>query len=300
MPIRLLVLWVWLAIVGGSTMAQSRAEPIPLLRTGFSLRLPPPDLVTFHGIVSYDSAGAPPSQFLYPAPSIAGLLVAIATHGAIVESSKTAEKEKLRQSADKVLEPYRAVLQTFSNTELITRGIEGLRTIGEMKILDAGDEGNIGWVMSSSPVFWLSQDESTLVLENTIQIASPSAIPTSLPPYETIVKVVSRSRSDTHVSQAWMAENGKQLKQESVDLFTHSIMLVVADATRLPERSDGAQKTFRYNEGKTLKIERAHLVHELCDRAIVRTLRGWLLSIPQRGAIGENESQCDALGRTSR
>ncbi len=234
---------------------------------------------------------------LYPAFGIAGLLAAVATHGALVEAAKSAEKNKLREAADKVLDPYRDVLKNFSNQELMTRGMRGLGGGNEKMAPEIATAGT-GWTVNSSPIFWLSQDQSALILENTIEIFSTSA-PGQIQ-YVNTVKVVSSARLETDLVQVWTAEDGKKLKQESVDMFAHSLKIVLEEVGKPPGASNEAQKTFRYSEGKSQKIERAQWVADLCERAVVRTLRGWLLSIPQRAAPAEQAAvQCNALGQSA-
>jgi hypothetical protein len=43
---------------------------------------------------------------------------------------------------------------------------------------------------------------------------------------------------------------------------------------------EGVFRTVRYQEGGAEKIERAQVLEQQCGRTVLRTLRGWLLSVP--------------------
>ncbi|MFL6661020.1 MAG: hypothetical protein ACJ8G7_02505, partial [Rhizobacter sp.] len=65
-----------------------------------------------------------------------------------------------------------------------------------------------------------------------------------------------------------------------------------------PAAAAAPHRTFRYAEGAAPKIERAQLIERACTRAVVRTLRGWLLSIPQsRPADDSAEEACKSAER---
>jgi hypothetical protein len=53
--------------------------------------------------------------------------------------------------------------------------------------------------------------------------------------------------------------------------------------------AESPHRTFRYPEGGVEKMERAQLVEAHCGRALLRTLRGWLMSVPVKV---EGESAC--------
>jgi hypothetical protein len=231
---------------------------------------------------------------LYPGMfGVVGFLAAVATHGVIVEASKNSEKAKLQEAADKVLEPYKDVLGGFSNRELMQRGIAKLSMAGPKRLIEPADAGE-GWVVESAPVFTMTQDQSALVLENAISIY-PANAPGSIR-YQNIVKVV--SSASTVPQPPWGADQGKLLKEESAALFAHSINVMLHELAKAPSAEAQVHKTFRYAEGSTQKIERAQLVGELCDRAVIKTLRGWLMSIPVRRDSDETPTeQCKNADR---
>jgi len=211
-------------------------------------------------------------------PRILGLVAAVATHGAIVETSKNKEKTRLQEEADRVLDPYKEVLAAFSYRELMERGLPLLNIASAPALIAATDVGD-GWIVESFPVFVMTQDRSALVLENALSIYAAKT-PTVVR-YRNIVKVVSNAQEGEDLPALWGAAEGKLLKEESALLFAHSLRLLLQAAGIAPS-GVSAERTFRYSEGKEQRMERAQLVRESCGRAVIKTLRGWLMSVPLR------------------
>ena len=105
------------------------------------LRLPEDDKVAFAGAVSLDQAGLGTGQILYPVPGLVGLFAAIATHGAIVETSKNHQKNQLQQNANLVMNPFESALSQFRFGELVRQALTMVR-LGGNGTLIAGAAGN--------------------------------------------------------------------------------------------------------------------------------------------------------------
>lgn len=259
-------------------VSNAESAPLPIAKeTNWSLRLPKEDKVAYKGLVNFDAAGTGSAAMLYPAPNALGFLAAVFTHGAIVESQKKTQKDKLQDEANKVLSPYEPVLKDYSHKELMQRGLAKTTAGGGKKLLAFSDNPGADWLIESIPIFSMTQDQRAIVLENAISLYPPNA---TAPAYQNAVRVVSQTRDGADLIKFWSANGGEKLKEESASLFAHSLDIVLAEASA-PSK-DGAQKTFRYLEGNTEKMERAQLISEHCDRAVIKTLRGWLMSIPVR------------------
>lgn len=241
------------------------------------LRLPKEDNVAYKGDVNFDRAGANNLQMMYPAPSAIGFLAAVFTHGAIVDQQKKSEKDKLQEEANKVLTPYASILKDYTNKELMQRTLDRLAG-GEKRLLESDAASATEWVVASVPIFTMTQDQSAIIVENAIAIYPPNA---TVAVYQNAVKVVSQAKDDKDLTGFWSANGGAKLKEESAALLAHSIEIALNEAAT-PLDADSPQKTFRYQEGNAEKIERAQLVSAFCQRAVIRTLRGWLMSVPIR------------------
>jgi len=145
-------------------------------------------------------------------------------------------------------------------------------------------------VIVSAPVFYMTQDRSALILDNTVSVFN--AANGDKPVYENTVRVVSRASEAADLVAYWQDEAGKALRGESATLFRMSVDIVRQHA--LVQAPDAvAARTFRYREGKKEAMERAQPISEHCDRALVKNLRGWLMSIPLKRQAG-SEPECAA------
>ena len=294
------------AILCAGNLACAAAEPAGAVslpgpaQASFFLRLPKTDQVVFQGMVSRDDAGGPGTPMLYPMPGLAGLVAAIATHGAIVGISRNSEKSKLQQVADKVLDPYRDAIDGFSNRELMQRGMARLTPGGDYRLIEASDAAGAGWVVESEPEFTMTQDQRALVLHNTVTVRAADA--SASVRFRNVVKVVSDPLAENAEPEtAWRARQGEPLRQESVELFAHSLRIVLKELAATAGDGPKTDKSFLYSEGGARKLERGQLLETLCHRAVVRTLRGWLMSIParERSAVADGEAplSCDYADR---
>ena len=277
----------WLAGLCFCMAAQAGTEApvaatLPLAQVGFSLRQPKAEQVLFQGVISHAADGGHSSPMLYQMPAgagIVGLFAAILAHGAVSESARSIAMSKEQQAANLVLTPYQAVLASFSNRELMQRALDQLSDTPQKTLLPAGDDGATGWIIESAPVFSMTQDQSAIVLDNALVIRQQGH---SDPLLQTVVRVVSNAHPGENTKDSWLAEEGRPLKDECVQMYAHSLHLVLQSlAPPSADQGEPQQKTFRYVEGGTHKSERAQLVALGCHRAIVRTLRGALMSIPQ-------------------
>jgi hypothetical protein len=260
---------------------------------GWSLRLPSADPIAYRGVVNFDGAGSAQGAMLYPAPSAAGLLVAVLTHGLIVESQKNAQKNALQEAADKVLAPYLSVLDGFTHSELMRKALERRGEGPVPQLIGPSEPKPAGWVVESSPSYAMTQDQRALVLDNSISVHRPGDGATA--GYTTTVRVVSQPRAEQDLQLFWTDRNGSALKEESTSLLAHSLELALRDAQGDRPASPAEFKTVRYQEGEAEKMERAQVLAQHCHRQVIRTLRGWLLSVPSRPAAVEPASCEPAL-----
>lgn len=268
---------------------QAQQDSARLMAKGanWSLRLPRDDKVVYKGVVSFDGVGTGDISRLYPAPNAIGFLAAVITHGAITESAKNSQKNRLQETADKVLAPYRPVLSNYTHRELMQRGLEKTVSGGAKKLVEFSEKPGADWWVESTPIFLMTQDQSAIILDNLISIYAPATPET--PVYQNVVRVVSRPQDAADAAGLWIANEGAKLKDESANLLAVSLDTALNEAVRGPVQDNNPQKTFRYLEGKTEKMERATLVSEACERALIKTLRGTLMSIPVR----RDAERCD-------
>ena len=255
---------------------------LPLEGMGFTLRPLTEGAVSFHGVNDSSAGAGAASSMLYQIPAgagIAGLFVAMLAHGGTSEAVRQHEISRAAKAADAVLLPYQGVTQNLQQRELMRDALAQLSSSGPRRLLENGEAVPAGWVIESVPVYSLTQDQRALVLDNAVIVRDSSA---KDPVYQTIVHVVSDARPDAEPQQAWLAEEGQALKTISVQLYAHSLHIVLRTLAEPPKPTiSGRARTFRYFEGGKRKFERAKLLSLACARAVVQTLRGELMSIPQ-------------------
>lgn len=282
-----------LAFAGENPAGKSSSEVAATLAAhpAWALRLPEDGMVPFRGNANFDGAGGGATPMLYPAPNAVGLLAAVFTHGILVDSSKRREKEKLQEDADKVLDPYRPVLKNFGYRELQQGALEKAVALGAHATgVETEGHGADVWI-ESAPVFTIARDQRAIVLDNQVIIHTQSGN------YQNTVRIVSPPRKEPNPEGAWTAAEGTALKDECERLLAASLMIAMDDAASAP--ADGQQanfKTVRYQEGGSVKMERAQVLHSQCDRLVIRTLRGELMAVPPHQAdSGDGALKCSEV-----
>jgi len=263
----------------------------------WTVRLPKDANVVYKGEVSFDSAGKGTGSMLYPAVSAVTMLAAVVTHALLVESSKSRQKDNMQEEADKVLIPYQSVLGDYKHQELMQRGLELTSTPGTKRLIQFSEQVGADWVVDSVPVFWITQDQSAIVLDNSISVHPPSAPSTAVSRYT--VRVVSNARGETDLAGYWTAEGGQKLKEQSAGLFAQSLDIALGQSRGATSKSDEVFRTVRYRQGKAEKMERGRLIGAHCDRIVVKTLRGWFMSVPvvrNEADIGADDQCAHAPG----
>lgn len=273
----------------------------------WAVRVPTIEKVVFRGVVNHDAAGLGAGQIMYPAPNAAGLLAAILTHGLLNEGAKKAQKERMQAEADAVLKPYDAVLATFTNEHLISVALPKLKNADRWRST-SGDAAAGQWLVETAPVFSMTGDQRALVLDNVVRVYRPGGRETA--DYGQTIRVVSTpipvpagdaSGDAASVEAVWLGEQGRRLTDESARLFAESLDVALADLASAAARDPAAPaRTYRYALGGAEKMERAQPVEVRCDRTLVRTLRGWLLSIPTQPSAAPANCSAEASAPTPR
>lgn len=269
-----------LLVTATNVHARKAPPPPPPMAAGtpWLLRLPAEQKVPFRGVVNYDEAGIGTGTILYPAVDPLSFLVAIATHGIMNESMKSGQKSKIQEQADKILEPYQPVLDRYTYRELMERGLAGSVAGADGRLAEPNEQAAAEWILDVAPIFSVTQDQRAIILDNVVALYAPGNAKT--PAYANSVRVVSTPKAETDVPVLWTSNDGAILKEESAVLFAQSIDAFLDDVTATKSADAPKYKTVRYPQGGVENIERAQLVAEICGRATLKTLRGWLMSVP--------------------
>jgi len=244
-----------------------------------SLRIPREEKVSLAAIPNDDTVKGEPGSMLYYGPPAAALLGVVA-HG-LIESHRQAKEKKNRNSmVDIVLVPYQPTLSRLTNSELMRLALQGLTTRGEKSLIGFSEPAGPGWLIECSPKFFMTQDARALVLENSIVIHSPAA--SSPATFKNVVAVVGRPRERVgpDSENTWMIQEGGMLKAEIVDLTRESVDLALGELHGEFDGHAADYHTVRFAQGGAEKMERAQILKQTPQRVVLKTLRGWIMSVP--------------------
>lgn len=258
-------------------LAKPAVETMPPA-VNWRLLLPTNGKVNYRGVVGFDQAGANGNAILYPAPNAIGFLAAVITHGVLIESAKNEQKEKLQTEANKVLLPYQSALDHFDTHDLMQRALKKPAIQSRVSLLQQADDTGLSNTLKNVPVFSFTQDQKTIILDNTIDIQSPGAAQTAH--YQKTIRVVSGVNEVEDPLAYWNNNNGEKLKDESAQLVAESINIALSDINTGSSAVPSPYRTIRFREGSAEKIERAQVLNTHCGRLLIRTLRGQLMSVP--------------------
>lgn len=279
LPMGLILTMMMGGIVRAETVAESKTSVSLPEQTsshpGWTLQLPEDDKVIFKGVVNYDASGPNGSGMVYPGSNAGGFLVGLLTHAIILESIKGRQKTAAQEAADKVLVPYTDIVQIYTYRDLMQRAVEKIATLQPIQLIPHAEKNQSEWLIQSVPIFSLTQDQTALVLDNVISISQPG-----MPIYVNTIRVVSAANEAPEVAQYWLANQGEKLRGVSAGMVADTLQIALQGAAGSLNSDNTAYKTVRYFEGKTEKMERALLLREQCNRVLIKTLRGWLMSIP--------------------
>jgi hypothetical protein len=256
---------------------------------GWSLKLPTEEIVAYQGVVSLDGAGMGTGHMMYPAPNIAGFFVAILTHSVLLQGSRSAQKTKIQEAADKVLLPYKPVLSDYKYRDLMQQALAKATTAGNKRLLEPSEKPGADLRIESMPVFSMTQDQTAIVLDNAVAIYGPGAAQDAA--YKNIIRVVSRTESSTDLVNFWSTNEGAAIKAESARLLAESLDIAL-DEIAAEREQERPQQTVRYVEGNAEKMERGQILKDLCNRVVLKNLRGWIMSVPIKPAAGATSVTC--------
>lgn len=233
----------------------------------------------WNGVPAPAGAGSTASM-LYPAPTPLAGLVAVFTHGAMVSGMRAADEKRRQEEADQALLPYREALDAWNARALAEAALPLIAAPGPHALADAGGSP-VRRVVEATPLFSLHADQSRLVLVNRLRVLDSAAAA----PWELTVQVLANRRPD---DQAYPPDDGAgALKAEAARLFAHSVDIALLMHARREGTEQPPMRTHRYVDGAGEGIERGQRVLDGCQRAVIRTLRGVMLSVPVKPAEGE-------------
>lgn len=200
---------------------------------------------------------------MYPAPNAAGLVVAVLTHALLMQASRSTIRATQQANADKVLEPYRLSIQELTGEELLNQALSHVPAASVERLKVAKVE--------IQPVFSMPPDQRFIILDNKLRWGGEGQNAN-----ERVVRVIAPYVDTTEPQVHWTKNSAENLKKEVALMVAHSVEL----SHLVPLADPKTHKTHRYQLGNMEKMERGTLLAQGCERIIIETLRGGLLSVP--------------------
>jgi hypothetical protein len=257
----------------------------------WSLGLPKEEAVAYRGMANMDMSAGRDNLTLYPGANAGIFAAAIITHGLLADSQIDRAKQALQDKADMVLRPYQPMLKDYKHAELMQAALDKTPWSGAKTLASPAQARGTGWVVESQPFFSMTQDQRALVLDNVVSVYPPGEI--AKPLYQSTVRVVSQPRMAPDMQRYWKDDAGAALKAESASLLAHSLALALRETATSVTGDAPAFRTVRYREGEAEKMERAQVLSQACDRQVIRTLRGWLMSVPSPAVADPSAVACE-------
>ncbi|MBQ0943308.1 hypothetical protein KAK07_08155 [Ideonella sp. 4Y16] len=257
-----------------STAAAAAPDPAtparwPVAAGQWTLQLPK-DLqrLEFHGELNVDQGAAGGGAMMYPAPSLAGFLAAVLTHAALVESSKSAQRDKALAEADQTLQPLAPALEALSPTAL---------SAAVAPLLGAAPQP--AWQVEVAPVYVFSRDLRSLSVESHLLLRRAAADEVLA---RTAVRATAAPLAAERVPAGWTDNDGQALRQTAAQLLVQAVTAGLRSLAGDWDQATAPQRTVRYPFGGGERIERVQVLESRCEGAVVRHLRGDLMVIPWR------------------
>jgi hypothetical protein len=232
--------------------------------------------VQFQGMYDYDDiiVGAP--RAVYGSDGYGGLIEGIAS-----QRQNNAAKYDAQAEANKVLLQYQEYLQQFEGGELLLSVLEELDKAYDFKIKQLVGEASVeGWILSSEPVFFMTQNQRELALRHGMYITSTDNPDHIL--HRNMVEILSAKSPNENAMQYWIEDN--MLPIVAGELYAQSVQLFIADALDKYNGLESDEQTFRFTLGGENQFERGFLVEEECGQTTIKTLRGGFKIFPTQPA----------------
>ncbi|QFT57000.1 hypothetical protein [Microbulbifer sp. THAF38] len=230
------------------------------------------EIPPFRGQVNYDNLDVNHGQMAYIGVTPGAFAGSILAHALIVGAAGDSKKKAEQEEADKILDLYREAIATFTAANLTKAAVVDFQQKNiAFNVWEA--ENSDPWIVQSYPMFFLSQDRSTLTLKNSVSIFEKNN--RENPAYQNLIEVVSSPVNEDKSNVIPVAA----LNELSIKLFVDSLVVMKTELSG-EHKLDSKEKTLSFYSGGKKVYERGRILSESCDRMSFRTLRGWVKSVP--------------------
>ena len=277
--------------------------------SSIGLTLIPEHEVNFAAYLDYED-NSTNGSVMYPGGHAAVFVASVFMHSIAASSSHAAAQKSRQKEADRILMPYRGVIESIEISGLMQSAQEQLQ-------FSASDEGN-DYLLKVSPLFLFKRDQKALMLKNVValydaeeenrvvyrNIVEVISEPVSKEVLEALLVVEGQSaeESSSEVEQVfigsfegepevkeapkrdavvdyWINDEDNRLRVLTKHMLLKSLEVALSDMRGSYSEAE-LEKTFKFYFGEEKKYERGKLATKNEDWVVIRTLRGWLKAYP--------------------
>ncbi|MCP4268329.1 MAG: hypothetical protein GY777_22600 [Candidatus Brocadiaceae bacterium] len=235
------------------------------------------------GDYNYDELSGQTGGMVYPAYNGATFITALVTHAVVNESLKSRRKQAVQNEANKVVEGFKERVASYDKRAILISLADELSENTKLNIVpySAGTSDINNIVVETNPIFYMTQDQNSLFVENVIRIYSSISPEKVL--FENLIEKSIHPDSGGDIEVAWLKDRLLEKSMRQLYLSTTNLMFRQALGEIDPKK--GKVETFTYFFNGEKQYERGRLVVTDCQEVVISTLRGWLKVIPVNNVI---------------
>lgn len=247
----------------------------PFKESNFTYHFSGSQNVTLLGLYEGDNDANSGPVLYAGGAGIAGLVIQMGAHSAIINSNRRSKLEQEQQKANAAIAPLIEIAGRISLQDLDTSRRYSEDTTGSQ-------------TLSIQPTFYANASMSHIVLKAIAHVPAQSMDSNTRYVYKNLIQVYSQELSDSTL-QAILNGDEKRLSTILSPMLTTAVDLAKGDVTGQFTTS-GDQQTYLAEMGNTKKVFRGVLVKQSCQYQIVRDIHRWIVAIP------ETENACANSG----
>ncbi len=236
-----------------------------------TVSLPMDKNIDLRGIYNGNNTIQQNAVFYAADAGLVGLFAQIITHAAINANLQDLKLAKQQQQANGILLPLESIMRQLKQASLIHESIRYQFQLNDQL------ENNAP--LMSYPIFYMSQDKKTISIKHLVKVHNKNQKKLI---YENLIEIITSPIISDDPIGSFSHDNGKLLKEILLGLYKDSLDLAVSDYSGELVSSKNNQKTHKFYHGINKRVERGTTIESRCNSHIIRNLRGWIISYPDK------------------
>ena len=209
---------------------------------------------------------------------IEGLFAQILVHAMVSKEVRNIQELKAQEVTNRVLAPYYEQIEKITHKHLVRFALRNYPR-DALEFTMYGDDISDGdyIVVETSPAYFLSQDEKSIVLRHQLKAFLSSA------PDQIVFENLAQTTSSQPYQgiDGWFGDSEEDFHATTQRLYSVTFKALIKDLYgRLNEPSK--EKTYKYHIGDERFYERAGLIEETCTSQTIRNLRGNIMILEKQ------------------